>query len=520
MEFKHEMDEITDEVRENTGLSKIKLCLQAKRGYHLSLPRATVKQTDLPELFILVDQDTRLFRFTVERLEGLNRRFHDTLQNIWIYTDKELGSLLEQIMQPANLSVLHQLCESIAILDCLISFVTYASTCASQMTRPRFSPNGPIVLKGAHHPILAYMDVESSVANEIFLDETSATHIITGRNQSGKSTFIRMVAVQIVLAHTGCMVPAQLAYIRVLHRITTKLNSHGDMMQGESHFSKEMRSVATILHAIKALDSSAQSRFSSAQSLTDSRPNTLVAIDEVGRATGTEDGFAFAFAIAEHLAKIPNILTLFTTHFQGLCALSEAIPVISNFHMKAVVQAQVEDCNDPIAAFQNRVRSETHDDDDVNVNVKFTYRVETGELADKEYGVETVRMAGFPKEVVKAAQELRPHVPQRCIQTAENVMRHHFRFTQHETDQLRQARSIIRVAQRKSVIEASTKSEEVKQRKLNDLKTKILAKAKNLDANDTLDDRDEHHGTLANGNDAGNHQGSNALGLNPGAGED
>lgn len=517
MEFKHEMDEVIDEVRENTGFSKTKLCLQAKRGYHLSLPRTTVKQANLPESFILVDQDTRLFRFTVERLESLNRRFHDTLQNIWIYTDKELGSLLGEIMQPANLSVLHQLCESIAILDCLISFVTYASTCASQMTRPRISLNGPIVLKGAHHPILAYMDAESSVPNEIFLDETSATHIITGRNQSGKSTFIRMVAVQAILAHMGCMVPAQLAYIRVLHRITTKLNSHGDMMQGESHFSKEMCSVATIMHAIKGLGSRTNSRYSSAQSLTDSRPNTLVVIDEVGRATGTEDGFAFAFAIAEHLAKIPNILTLFTTHFHGLCALSEAIPVISVFHMKAMVQSQTGNCNNIRNSSQTRERAGSQDSDDVNVNVKFTYRVESGELADKEYGVETVRMAGFPRDVVKAAQELRPRVPQKSIQTAENVKRHLFRFTQHETEQLRQAQSIVRVAQRKSVIEASTKSEQVKQRKLYDLKMKILTKTRGADAGNTADNGDEHRDNPENDNDVDDHQELGALDSNPGA---
>lgn len=493
MEFKQEMDEITDEVRENTSLPKIKMCLQAKRGYHLSLPRTDIKYRNLPESFILVDQDTRLFRFSIEPLESLNRRFHDILQNIWMHTDKELGSLLGEIMQPANLSVLHQLCESIAILDCLVSFVTYASTCASQMTRPRFSSNGPIVLKGAHHPILLHMEAESSVPNDIFLDETSATHIITGRNQSGKSTFIRMVAVQAILAHTGCMVPALLAYVRVLHRITTKLNSHGDMMQGESHFSQEMRGVAAILHATKPSESRVQSRFSSAQSLTDSRSNTLVVIDEVGRATSTEDGFAFAFAIAEHLSKLPNVLTLFTTHFQGLCALSEAIPVISNFHLKAVPQT--------VDRIENRVSPEhdtsLHDDGDVNVNMKFTYKVENGKLKEREYGVETVRMAGFPREVVEMARELRSQVPDQSMQTAENVIHHHFRFTQSETEQLRQARNIVRIAQRKSVIEASTKSEEVRRRKLDGLKLKILrARDSNVNAvNRQVGNEESHHRT-------------------------
>lgn len=505
MEFKEEMEEVTEGVRENSGFPKIKLCLQAKRGYHLSLPRITVGRRNLPDSFILVDEGTKVFRFTVERLEKLNRRFHDTLQNIWFNTDIELGTLLDKMMQAASLSALHQLCDAVAILDCLTSFVTYASVCPSQMTRPRFSLNGPIVLKQAHHPIILHMNTETSVSNEIFLDETSCMHIITGRNQSGKSTFIRMVAVIVILAHTGSMVPAQVAYCRVLQRITTKLNSNDDMMQGESHFSKEMRDVANILHATRAADRSTvvESRLAKAQGDVTRNLNTLVVIDEVGRATSTEDGFAFAFTIAEHLAKIPRVITLFTTHFLGLGALSHVVPIVNVFHMRSKLQTEVGEQNKRITEdTEGQDEQASNGENDVNVNIMFTYKVENGEMAQTEYGVETARMAGFPKKIVQLAQAMRGQVPGQRIRTARDLIHHHFRLTQENTEQLRAAQSIVRVAQRKAVIEATTKSSEIKQRKLNELRLKVSGRANSGTGNSHPDRvNSEDGGSAMNGGD-------------------
>lgn len=186
------------------------------------------------------------------------------------------------------------------------------------------------------------MEPWSSVSSHLFLDETLAIHIITTRNQASKSMLMHLMVVQANLTHTGCMVPAQQTYIRVRHCTTTKPNIHGDLMQVQSRLSQEMNCVATILHANRPLESRAQFCFSSDQSLTDLRPSTLATKDESRRATKAENGFAasFSFSIAEHLLKLPNVLTIFTTQLHWFCAFSKAVPVIINIDFKTAARTK------------------------------------------------------------------------------------------------------------------------------------------------------------------------------------
>lgn len=456
MENKDDMDTIARLVRENHGLPKVRLTLQMKRGYHLLAPRSSFEGRKMPEEFVQIDEGSKVCRFTVDELDKLNVLYQETLQEVWYLTECELGSLLNEILHSDNLRALHQLCDSMALLDFLSSFVTYLSFSKVAVKRPRLSETGPIALKRAHHPILLHLGEEKSVPNSVFLDESSCLHIITGRNQSGKSTFIRMVGTIIILAQTGCFIPAQYACLRVIKRIVTRMNNNDDISQMESHYSKEMRDVVTIIEAVEVRNLKKRRSRTPSENPDRTLPNTLVLIDELGRATSTTSGFSMAYAVAENLSKRPRVLTLFTTHYLGLGALARVNPAIQSFHLQAILQDKEGDDDD------NFPMPTTRDEDqrDVNVNVKFTYQVQDGVLTETAYGIETARMAGFPKTVAKEAERIRSQIPAQRIHTADDVMQNVMSITTEDVAELRRQRKTVRVHQRISIIKSLDKTPE------------------------------------------------------------
>lgn len=453
-----DMQELLEEIRTKYGYPKVSLCLHVRRGYHFAVNRKFLDVKDFPNEFIQVEEGNKLHRFMTEELSQLNNRYHDSLQEIWRLSEIELGSLLNIIFKPEVLTALHRLCDSIAILDTLTSFVTYASYNEAPMQRPKLTEGGPIALQKAYHPILLEIKPHKVVPNDVFLDETSAVHIISGRNQSGKSDFIRMVGLICIMAHTGCMVPAKFASVRILKRMSSRLSMGDDVTQNQSHFSREMQDLAIIINGIREVGSGQDGRVTRV-SPPSGTSSTLVLIDELGRSTSTLDGFSIAFAAAEYLSKCPCVLTLFATHFLGLGVLASCNPIISAFHLRT----------EPIPDEHQKIEA----DEEPDTTVKFTYTIANGILHDSSYGIDTAKAAGCSEEILRDALELRKQVPVRRISHASKLAEAHLNHTGAQKRALQKATSVISVAQQKSLIETSTSDPDKLSRLLHGLQVKV-----------------------------------------------
>lgn len=452
-----DMQDLLEEIRSRYGFQKVQLVLHMKRGYHFMVNRKFLEVNDFPKEFIQVQEGNKVHRFMTEDLSQLNNRYQDSLREIWRFSEIELGALLNVIFKTEVLTALHRLCDGIAILDTLTSFVTYSSCSEAPMHRPNLTDGGPIAFQNAFHPVLLEVRPHKTVPNDVFLDETSALHIISGRNQSGKSTFLRMVGLICVMAHTGGMVPAKFASVRILKRIFTRLETADDVTLNQSHYSREMQDVATIINGIRESGDDLQEGGKSSRASFAPRniPSTLVLIDELGRSTSTLDGFSIAFAVAEYLSKCPWVLTVFATHFLGLGVLATTNPMISTFHLKTVA---VPDEN------QNGA------DDKADTMMKFTYNVTNGILTETNYGIDTAKAAGFPNRVLQDARELCAHVPVRRITLAADLIDGNLNQTQKRA--LQNAASVVSIAQRISLIRTSTTDPDKQRRLLLELQMK------------------------------------------------
>lgn len=437
------MDDLAEQTRTKYNIPKLQLSMHLKRGFHFSIHKKFLDVKDFPDEFIQIDAGTKIHRFSSNELVQLNSRYHDSLQEIWRITEIELGSLLNEIFKVEAITALHRLCDSIAILDTMASFVSYSSYCQASTERPKLTIGGPIAMQNAFHPVLLDMKPRVAIPNDVFLDETSALHLISGRNQAGKSTFIRMVGLITVMAHTGCMVPAKFASIRILKRIATRFNTSDDPSQSQSNYSKEMHDIATILEAIRQQEDSTFLENCGDKQTTPSPnlPSILILVDELGRSTSTLDGFAISYAVAEYLSSCPNVLTLFTTHFLGLGAMANINPVIKAFHLETV----------PL--FENQMTS-------IGTGLagrKFTFTVRSGTLTETSYGIDTARLAGFPNQVATQAHELLAGMPVRSIANANDFAKANLAFGQREKRQLQKTISLVSVAQRISLIQSSAR---------------------------------------------------------------
>lgn len=466
-----DMKTLTEEMRNKYSLRELELSLHLKRGYHFSMRSKFLNTNDLPEEFIRVNEGKKVHRFSSPTLEQLNCRYQNCLQQIWKLSEIELGGLLAEIFHTDCLTAVYRLCDSVALLDCIVSFVTYSSLCQAPTTRPTLTEDGPICLEQAYHPTAASIQPHSTIPNDILLHKTSPLHIITGQNQSGKSFFMRMVGLVSIMAHTGCRVPAKSASVRVLHRIATRFNTADDISQCQSNFSKEMQDVAAMFDAVQCSARDVESSMEALRNGTGDQgsddgknctfPSMLVLIDELGRSTSTLDGFSIAHAVIEELAARPNTLTLFTTHFLGLGALAHVNPLVKNFHFSTVSSSDGSQGNNENAEPWGK-------------SLKYSHKITNGILAERDYGAETARDAGFPIEVLRRADELKAKVPRRRIDSAEILIESALSGGDAEKKAMRKGRYIIRIAERLEKIKKSSCEEGEKQDLMRQLQKELL----------------------------------------------
>ncbi|MBR6336541.1 MAG: DNA mismatch repair protein MutS, partial [Ruminococcus sp.] len=259
-----------------------------------------------------------------------------------------------------QLRLVQETAAAIAMVDVLCSFATAAIN--NNYSKPEVSLDGSIEIIGGRHPVVELMQKdELFVPNDAYLNTTTnRMSIITGPNMSGKSTFMRQVALITLMTQIGSFVPADHARISVVDQIFTRIGASDDLTAGQSTFMVEMSEVADIVkHATK---------------------NSLVILDEVGRGTSTFDGIAIAKSVCEFISqtKALGCKTLFATHYHELIELEKELDGVKNFSV--AVKRKGEDI-----IFLRKI-------------------VEGG--ADESYGIEVAKLAGLPNKIIKRSKEL------------------------------------------------------------------------------------------------------------------
>lgn len=339
--------------RETTGIKNLKIGYNRVFGYYIEVSKGNIGL--VPDHYIRKQTLTNAERYVTPDLKEREERIMGAKQKL-LTMEYELFCDLRDKAAARTQSMLSS-AAAIATLDVLQALADVANR--EDYVKPEVTLGTEIILEEARHPVVEKMLPSGAyVPNDTALDQrTDRVFLITGPNMSGKSTYMRQVALCVILAQLGAFVPAKRAVIGLVDRVFTRIGSSDDVGGGQSTFMVEMNEIAEIMN--------------------EASDRSLLILDEIGRGTSTFDGLAIAWAIIEQVAN-PGVLgarTLFATHYHELTELEGAVTGIINYHV-------------------------TVERDDKEVH--FLHRIERGP-SDESYGIEVGRLAGLPDEVINRA---------------------------------------------------------------------------------------------------------------------
>ncbi len=367
-EGKNWIAELQAKEQERTGIKSLKIRFNNVFGYYIEITKSNI--VNAPADYIRKQTLVNGERYITPALKEMENKILGAEDK-----SKALEYELFQKLREQTISFTSKILEtaaSLATVDALASF----AECARKYNycRPVISDDETLDIRGGRHPVLdATMKEERFVPNDTFLDgDENRIMIITGPNMAGKSTYIRQVALLVLLAQTGSYIPAQSAKVGLVDRIFTRVGAVDDISRGQSTFMVEMLETANILnHATK---------------------KSLVILDEIGRGTSTFDGISIAWAVAEYLHDSPTAMarTLFATHYHELTELAVTCRGVKNYNV-----AVKEYCDQII----------------------FLRQILPG-ATDRSYGIHVAKLAGLPKEVISRANEILENLENNAIAEA------------------------------------------------------------------------------------------------------
>ncbi|KAI1190974.1 muts domain V [Nemania serpens] len=328
-----------------------------RRKFWFRLEQSEFENKQLPDVFINEIVRNRWIECQTLTLVQLNNRITDSHNEAVMLSDKVIQQLLDDIRD--YVPELFRVCEGIALLDMVASFAQSATT--RDYVRPEIGDT--LALKGARHPICERANPEQFVPNDVYANEQHRFQIVTGCNMSGKSTYIRMVALMQVMAQIGSFLPAQYAAFPIIHQLFVRVSTDDSIEANMSTFSLEMREMAFILRNINN--------------------KSLAIIDELGRGTSSRDGLAIALAISEALIQ-SNSIVCFATHFKELTKILGSRPGVINLHLETHVSSPSEH----------------------QARMTMLYKVKSGPVQEKNYGLNLARAMGFPERFIEVAHEV------------------------------------------------------------------------------------------------------------------
>ncbi len=356
--------EFEEKEKKRTGIGTLKVDSNKVYGYYIEV---TKTHTDkVPDDYIRKQTLVNSERYFTDELKKKEEVINEAEEKLAILEYEIFQEFREESLK--YISDLQRLSHEVARMDVFSDFAFLATN--YDYIKPEvkdFGENtGELEIKGGRHPVVervCEMDLDSEpfIPNDVILNlKDTRLAIITGPNMSGKSTYIRQVAVLTLMAQIGCFIPATEAKISIVDRIFTRVGAHDDLSQGRSTFMVEMDEAANILN--------------------NATKNSLVILDEVGRGTSTYDGVSIAWAISEYLLDEIGCRTLFATHYHELLTLEDQRKGVKNFNVSV---------------------DEREDGDEVTFLRKI---VEGG--TDKSYGIYVGKLAGLPPQVLSRAREI------------------------------------------------------------------------------------------------------------------
>ena len=293
--------------KERTGIKNLKVGYNRVFGYFIEISNSF--RDKVPDDYIRKQTLTTGERFITQELKELEEKILTSSEKSLKLEARLYNDLLDILSQ--NISKLKKISGALALLDCLVAFATVAKE--RRYCRPKMAESGgQLTITEGRHPVVEAISKERFVPNDTLLDnEENRSAVITGPNMAGKSTYMRQVALIVLMAHIGCFVPAKEATIPITDRIFTRVGASDNLIFDQSTFMVEMTEVASILlHATK---------------------DSLLILDEVGRGTSTYDGLSIAWAVIEFLTEKIRAKTLFATHYHELTELENRIEGVKNY---------------------------------------------------------------------------------------------------------------------------------------------------------------------------------------------
>ena len=376
---------LEQEERERTGIQNLKVGYNKVFGYYIEISKG--QATKVKEEFGWERKQTlangeRFISPILKEKEALVLNAEERI----IELEYNLFNEIKQTIKD-NVLLLKETSSNIGIIDALASLSVVSEK--EKLVRPTFNHNHLIDIKDGFHPVINIVNNGLYVKNDCYMDDKTNTLLITGPNMSGKSTYMRQLAIIIIMAQMGSFVPASSANLPIFDAIYTRIGASDDLVSGESTFMVEM------LEAKNAICSSTE--------------NSLILFDELGRGTATYDGMSLAEAILEYVTTKIKCKTLFSTHYHELTSLENKYSTIKNIHVSA-----------------------TED----NGKLIFLHKIKDGAV-DKSYGVHVAALANMPEEIIKNAENiLKVYESDAKNVTISNQLS--FDFTEEKKDELRE----------------------------------------------------------------------------------
>lgn len=361
--------ELESKEREITGIKSLKVGFNRVFGYYIEVTRANTHH--LPEGRYERKQTlTNAERYITPELKEKEKLILEAEEKsveleyqLFIEVREQVKSFIHRLQALAKL---------VSEIDCLQSFAEVSEK--NHFIRPILSETGKLSVKQGRHPVVErVMGAQSYVANDCQMDDDREILLITGPNMSGKSTYMRQVALTAICAQIGCFVPAEEATLPVFDQIFTRIGAADDLIAGQSTFMVEM------LEARNAIVNATK--------------DSLILFDEIGRGTATYDGMALAQAIIEYIHENVKAKTLFSTHYHELTVLDQELASLANIHVSAVEE---------------------------NGKVVFLHKIKEGP-ADKSYGIHVAQLAELPADLIKRASQILAELEAEKEQTTPQV---------------------------------------------------------------------------------------------------
>ena len=323
------------------------------RQFYIRIAASELEERNLPGVFINVFKKRNMIECQTLDLLKWNQKIVDSHHEVLQMSDRSIRHLIESLR--AEIAPLFKISDAIALLDVTAAFaqlVTIQDYCRPELTQT-------LAIKSGRHPIREKIHKEKYVPNDAYATRQSRFQIITGCNMSGKSTYIRSIALMAVMAQIGCFVPASYASFPVFHQLFARVSIDDSIEANVSTFAAEMRETAFILRNI------------------DNR--SMVIVDELGRGTSTRDGLSIAIAVAEALVD-SGAFIWFATHFRDLATILAERSGVVNLHL-SVDMTEAD-------------------------KMKMLYRVASGAVQEEHYGLALAKVISLPPDVLRVAEHV------------------------------------------------------------------------------------------------------------------